>query len=171
MAEVSFAVASASAEVSLEKQEECKNEYDDKAEGGNSYYVGGAAFVGSAEEWYKSLVDDESVAPVGSGIEVTPIYKLMTKTYFPDDESIVEKGTKMKEMLQNYCRWLGKNGQICIEDPQDKIPENPIKMTGLEGGANNNFAAEVAIGTNVYRLGDVVVMVMLVLKLRPNMTH
>ena len=154
MAEVSFKIVSGSESVSVEKQEECKTEYDEKAEGGSSYYVGGAAFEGSSSDWYQGLVDDESVAPIGKNIEITPIYKLITSAYFPDDESIVEKAIMMKEKLQTYCRWLGESGETCIEEPEDKIPPaGQVKMTDLEGGPNNRYGAEVAIGTYVYRFG------------------
>jgi hypothetical protein len=153
-AKVSFAMFSVSGEFSETKREECTEEYDSKSSGGSAYYVGGGAWAESIADWYATLVEDESLAPLGSGMEVTPLFSLLTSTYFPQDVDIAEKATKMEEMLQNYCRLLDERGETCVEEPEDIIPPaDRIKQSDLEGGPNNTFAAEVAIGTDVYRFG------------------
>ena len=157
MASVSFGIFSANAHFSVDKQTECKEEYDDKKTKTDELYVGGAAFEKSPAEWYKGLVGDvESVAPTGS-MEVTPIHELLTATYFPDDKDIAAKAGKMKELLESYCEWFGAQGGVCVQEPEDKIPPTPpgdrVKKTDLEGGPKNQLAAEVAIGTKVYRFG------------------
>ncbi|GMI28914.1 hypothetical protein TeGR_g7533 [Tetraparma gracilis] len=155
MAKVSYSMIGGSEQYSTEKQTECKEEYDAKRAGTQELYVGGAAFTdGGISEWYEALVGDlESVAPIGSGIEIMPICELMTAQYFPDDKDIVGKKAKMEKMLESYCEWLGENGQVCLLKPEDKEPTSDIKTEDLEGGPNNWEAAEVAIGTKVYRFG------------------
>jgi hypothetical protein len=86
-----------------------------------------------------------------------PISELMTAQYFPDDKDIAGKKDKMEKMLESYCEWLGENGKVCLLKPEDKEPpappEDKVKMEDLEGGPDNGGAAEVAIGTKVYRFG------------------
>ncbi|GMI25677.1 hypothetical protein TeGR_g6116 [Tetraparma gracilis] len=155
MARVSFGIFSGSGQYSTEKQTECKEEYDEKRVGTRELYVGGAAFTeGDIGKWYEALVGDlESVAPIGSGIEIMPISELMTAQYFPDDKDIAGKKDKMEKMLESYCEWLGENGKVCLLKPEDKEPASDIKTEDLEGGPDNREAAEVAIGTKVYRFG------------------
>ena len=157
MAKVSFAMAfSAGGSYSKTTQEQCKAVYDDKKYSSTELYVGGAAFPEShsVEEWYQGLVEDESVAPMGSGMEVLPLSELLTSHYFPDDANISAKKAKMEELLDRYCAYLGEKGLVCTERPEDKIPPaDQIRTEDLDGGPVNGYAAEAVIGTNVYRFG------------------
>ena len=130
----------------------CESTFNSKLSGSEAYYVGGAAFANSTQEWYAALVDEDSnVAPITNGMEVEILSNLLSKDYFPSDANIDRKKDMLAKALAGYCDYVVANGGICVPNPVD-IP-GYVKKTDLEGGPIGFQALEVVADYKVYRFG------------------
>ena len=117
MAEVSYALFSASGGYSEQQEEECTEQFDSKSKEMSQFYVGGGAYETDPQEWYKKLTEDvESIAPLGSCTEIAPLFELMPTKNFPEINDIEEKQLLLTEA---YCDRVTANGGYCEKNPFD----------------------------------------------------